>query len=138
MTASAYLKQMQSLSDEHLRDVTTISGERADLAFCYAFLAGNVLLYAASLVRGAAGEIIIPMVIDSSPNVTAGYEFLNIPPEIRQDGLRYARYEDYGRYHSPDVAPPASFEQVMKWVKAVRSVYRARYARLLEPDAGAE
>ena len=132
-----YLRHMWTLSDTHLREseASANAPERyasAQHAFCWAFLAGNVLLYAASVVGGSAGEIYIPEVADTSPDVSAGYTTLALLPAVREAGRTYALYEDYGRYNNPGGPQPTTLDIVNQWTKIVRRAFRRKYLRYFE------
>jgi len=129
----AYIARMWSSSTAYLEEAVTLrqSQTHESTAFCWAFLAGNVLLFAAAYVRDAEGEIPTPTLgaDETSPDVSGGIEYLGLSPEMKKTGLTYARYEDHGRYEL--MAPPASQDTVVAWADSVRTAFRKKYARYL-------
>ena len=126
-SAGQYLRDMWTASDEHLHESI---GTNAVQSFCWTFLAGNVLLYAASVAGNSDGAIRVPAEVDSSPDVTAGYDVLEIPSDVRKEGMAFAKFEDHDRYYSQNTLP-ATQEQVTLWTGMIREAYRRRYSRHL-------
>jgi len=131
-----YVRRLWRASDQQLHNAASLATSPSDMSFCATFLAGNLLLYAASIAGNATGDIAVPQLTakDTSPDASGGYLILGLSAAVREAGLRYARYEDYGRY---ELAPQATtMEEVRAWAETVRAAFRAKYGQFLESNPG--
>jgi len=131
-----YVRRLWRASNQQLRDAVSLATSSPDLSFCAMFLSGNLLLFAASIAGDSTGDIVAPKLTadDTSPDVSGGYRILGLSAAAREAGLRYARYEDYGRY---ELAPQATtMEEVRAWAETVRAAFRAKYGQFLESNPG--